>query len=118
VGKTSAWRWGNVPLPQTHLVGLEVGILLQLIASWRMPWPAWIGHACGWPLTLAGLAVTIGVALLVSGCTGETAKPTTQAGTTTTTPTAARGAVTGHMRCDSMRHGQQEGVFGDVGLVA
>jgi hypothetical protein len=63
---------------------------LQLIASWRMPWPAWIGHACGWPLILAGLAVTIGVALLVSGCAGETAKPTTQAGTTTTTPTAAR----------------------------
>jgi hypothetical protein len=35
----------------------------------------------------AGLAVTIGVALLVSGCAGETAKPTTQAGTTTATPT-------------------------------
>jgi protein-S-isoprenylcysteine O-methyltransferase Ste14 len=57
VGKTSAWRWGNVPLPETHLVGLGVGILLQVIASWRTPWPAWIGLACGWPLILAGLGL-------------------------------------------------------------
>jgi protein-S-isoprenylcysteine O-methyltransferase Ste14 len=55
VGETSSWRWGNVPLPEAHLVGLGAGILLQVIASWRLPWPAWIGHACGWPLILAGL---------------------------------------------------------------
>lgn len=55
MGKTSAWRWGNVPLPETYLVGLGAGILLQVIASWRLSWPAWIGHACGWPLILAGL---------------------------------------------------------------
>jgi len=55
VGKTSAWRWGNVPLPETHLVGLGAGILVQVIASWRLPWPAVVGHACGWPLILAGL---------------------------------------------------------------
>jgi protein-S-isoprenylcysteine O-methyltransferase Ste14 len=55
VGKTAAWRWGNVPLPQAHLLGLGAGILLQVIASWRPSWPAWIGHACGWPLILAGL---------------------------------------------------------------
>ena len=55
MGKTSAWRWGNVPLPETHLVGLGAGIILQVIASWKLSWPAWIGHACGWPLILAGL---------------------------------------------------------------
>jgi protein-S-isoprenylcysteine O-methyltransferase Ste14 len=55
VGKTSAWRWGNVPLPEAHLLGLGVGVLLQVIAPWRLPWPAGIGHACGWPLILAGL---------------------------------------------------------------
>jgi protein-S-isoprenylcysteine O-methyltransferase Ste14 len=55
VGKTSAWRWGNVPLPQTHLLGLGAGILLQAIAPWRLSWQAWIGHACGWPLILSGL---------------------------------------------------------------
>lgn len=55
MGKISAWRWGNVPLPETHLVGLGAGVLLQVIAPWRLSWPAWIGHACGWPLILSGL---------------------------------------------------------------
>jgi protein-S-isoprenylcysteine O-methyltransferase Ste14 len=42
-------------LPEAHLVGLGVGILLQVVAAWRLSWPAWIGHACGWPLILTGL---------------------------------------------------------------
>ena len=57
MGEVSAWRWGNVPLPEAHLIGLAAGILLQLAAAWRLPWPAWIGHACGWPLILAGLGL-------------------------------------------------------------
>jgi protein-S-isoprenylcysteine O-methyltransferase Ste14 len=36
-------------------VGLGAGILLQIVAPWSLSWPAWIGHACGWPLILAGL---------------------------------------------------------------
>jgi protein-S-isoprenylcysteine O-methyltransferase Ste14 len=55
VRKTSAWRWGNVPLPEPHLGGLGGGILLHVAAPWRPPWPAWAGHAAGWPLILAGL---------------------------------------------------------------
>jgi protein-S-isoprenylcysteine O-methyltransferase Ste14 len=55
VGNASAWRWGNVPLPEAHLVGLGAGIVLQATTSWRLAWPAWIGHAGGWPLLLAGL---------------------------------------------------------------
>ena len=50
-----AWRWGNLPIPEAHLVGLGTGILLQVVRPWRPPWPAWIGHGCGWPLLLAGL---------------------------------------------------------------
>ena len=53
--KTSAWRWGNVPLPEPHLTGIGAGVLLHVAASWRPPWPEWAGHACGWPLILAGL---------------------------------------------------------------
>jgi protein-S-isoprenylcysteine O-methyltransferase Ste14 len=52
-----AWRWGNIPIPEAHLVGLGTGILLQVVTPWRLPWPAWIGHGCGWPLLLAGLAL-------------------------------------------------------------
>jgi protein-S-isoprenylcysteine O-methyltransferase Ste14 len=50
-----AWRWGNIPIPQAHLVGLGAGTLLQAVRPWRLPWPAWIGHALGWPLVLAGV---------------------------------------------------------------
>jgi protein-S-isoprenylcysteine O-methyltransferase Ste14 len=50
-----AWRWGNIPIPEAHLVGLGTGILLEVILPWSRTWPAWIGHACGWPLILAGL---------------------------------------------------------------
>ena len=50
-----AWRWGNIPIPQAHLAGLGTGILLQVVTPWSLPWLAWIGHGCGWPLLLAGL---------------------------------------------------------------
>jgi protein-S-isoprenylcysteine O-methyltransferase Ste14 len=50
-----AWRWGNVPIPEAHLAGLGVGFVLQVVRPWRLPWPALVGHACGWPLVLAGL---------------------------------------------------------------
>jgi protein-S-isoprenylcysteine O-methyltransferase Ste14 len=36
-------------------MGLGTGILLQVVRPWRLPWSAWIGHGCGWPLLLAGL---------------------------------------------------------------
>ena len=49
------WRWGNIPIPEAHLVGLGTGILLQVITPWHLPWPAWTGHACGWPLLPTGL---------------------------------------------------------------
>ena len=52
-----AWRWGNVPIPEAHLVGLGAGILLQVARPWSLPWPAWVGHGCGWPLILAGLGL-------------------------------------------------------------
>jgi protein-S-isoprenylcysteine O-methyltransferase Ste14 len=52
-----AWRWGNIPIPEAHLVGLGTGMLLQALMPWSMPWPARIGHLCGWPLILAGLGL-------------------------------------------------------------
>ena len=51
------WRLGNVPLPETHLVGLGVGVLLHLLAPWRLAWPGWVGQATGWPLLLAGVGL-------------------------------------------------------------
>jgi protein-S-isoprenylcysteine O-methyltransferase Ste14 len=57
VGKRATWRWANVPLPETFLVGLGAGLLLQVVAPWRLPWPARAEHAVGWPLLLAGLGL-------------------------------------------------------------
>jgi protein-S-isoprenylcysteine O-methyltransferase Ste14 len=48
-------RWGNIPIPEAHLVGLGASILLQVVAPWSLPWPAWAGQGLGWPLILAGL---------------------------------------------------------------
>jgi protein-S-isoprenylcysteine O-methyltransferase Ste14 len=59
VGKRATWRWGNVPLPETYLVGLGMSLLLQVITPWRPPWPAWVGQAIGWPLILAGLWLAV-----------------------------------------------------------
>src|SRR5574341_1052094 len=53
VGRGFARR--NTPLPEPHLVGLGAGILLNVITSWRLVWPAWSRHGLGWPLILAGL---------------------------------------------------------------
>jgi protein-S-isoprenylcysteine O-methyltransferase Ste14 len=50
-----AWRWGNIPIPEAHLVGLGTGILLQVLRPWSLPWSAWAGQVCGWTLLLAGL---------------------------------------------------------------
>jgi protein-S-isoprenylcysteine O-methyltransferase Ste14 len=52
-----SWRWANIPIPQAHLGGLGAGILLQVVAPWGLPWPAWAGQACGLPLLVAGLGL-------------------------------------------------------------
>jgi protein-S-isoprenylcysteine O-methyltransferase Ste14 len=59
VPKTAAWRWGNVPLPQPHLVGLGTGIVLDVISSWRLVPPAWPGCWLGWLLILAGVWLVV-----------------------------------------------------------
>jgi hypothetical protein len=43
-----------VPLPEPHLGGLALGILLQVIRRWRVLPEAWLGHAIGWPVLVAG----------------------------------------------------------------
>ena len=50
-------RWGNVPIPEAHLVGLGAGIVLEVVRPWSLPWPGWAGHGLGWPLILAGVGL-------------------------------------------------------------
>ena len=53
------WRWRNLPLPEPHLVGLSVGMLAHIVAPLGLFPAPWVGHALGWPLTLAGLVVAL-----------------------------------------------------------
>jgi protein-S-isoprenylcysteine O-methyltransferase Ste14 len=55
----AAWRWRNVPLPEPYLGGLAAGILAHVFVPWRLVPVAWIGHAVGWPLVLAGGALAL-----------------------------------------------------------
>jgi protein-S-isoprenylcysteine O-methyltransferase Ste14 len=59
VRDTSTWRWRNAPVPEPHLVGLGLGIVLNVITSWRPAWPAWSRHGFGWTLILAGLWLAV-----------------------------------------------------------
>ena len=62
-----AWRWGNIPIPQAHLVGLGIGFLLQVVRPWGLPWPAWIGQICGWPMIIAGLWLVVSAVRAAAG---------------------------------------------------
>jgi protein-S-isoprenylcysteine O-methyltransferase Ste14 len=47
-------RWGNVPLPEPHLIGLGLGLLGHVVAPWRLPGPAWVGQVGGGAAVIAG----------------------------------------------------------------
>jgi protein-S-isoprenylcysteine O-methyltransferase Ste14 len=48
---------GTLLTPEPPWVAPGTGILLQVVAPWSLPWPAWVGQGCGWPLILAGLCL-------------------------------------------------------------
>lgn len=45
----------NLPLPEAHLGGLAVGIVLQILFPWRLLPAAWMGHLFGWLFVGVGL---------------------------------------------------------------
>jgi protein-S-isoprenylcysteine O-methyltransferase Ste14 len=49
------WRWSNVPVPEVYVVLLAAGLAVHLFLPLRLFPVAWIGHAAGWPVLLAGL---------------------------------------------------------------
>lgn len=52
------WKWGNVPIPVQHLLGLALGGVLQLFFRQRLFPISWIGHAIGWPIVALGLGLS------------------------------------------------------------
>jgi protein-S-isoprenylcysteine O-methyltransferase Ste14 len=61
-----AWRWRNVPVPEPHLGGLALAMLLQLLLPWRMLPEAWVGHAIGWPVAVVGLSIAAQAVIAVA----------------------------------------------------
>jgi protein-S-isoprenylcysteine O-methyltransferase Ste14 len=52
-------RWGNVPLPEPHLIGLGLGFLGHVVAPRRLPAPARIGQVVGGTTVVAGTSYVV-----------------------------------------------------------
>jgi protein-S-isoprenylcysteine O-methyltransferase Ste14 len=50
-------RWSNIPIPESYAVSLAAGIVAHLLMPLRFPIALWIGHAIGWPITIAGVCL-------------------------------------------------------------
>ena len=68
------WRWSNVPLPVEYFIPLLVAMTVHLFLPARMFPVAWIGHAAGWPVLLAGLLLAAWAVSTVAD--GDVAKAT------------------------------------------
>jgi protein-S-isoprenylcysteine O-methyltransferase Ste14 len=53
------WKWSNVPIPEAHVVGLIVGVLLHFLKPLPFFTERWIGFALGGVLLLAGAALAV-----------------------------------------------------------
>ena len=52
------WKWANVPIPPQHLVGLILGVILQIAFKQRLFAAPWIGDLIGWPLIAVGIGLS------------------------------------------------------------
>lgn len=53
------WKWANVPIPVQYLLGLILGVILQLVLGQRLFVTAWIGVATGLPLIAVGVGFAV-----------------------------------------------------------
>lgn len=49
----------NVPIPEAHIIGIILGLILHLIFRAKLFYLAWIGCLAGWPLILLGTGLSI-----------------------------------------------------------
>ena len=60
------WKWSNVPVPEAHVVGLVVGIMLQLLLPQAIFSDRRIGFVLGGLFVLVGAAPVVWAVLEVS----------------------------------------------------
>jgi protein-S-isoprenylcysteine O-methyltransferase Ste14 len=55
-----SWRASNIPVPDTHLVGIAAALGLQWIRPWALPGSTYVQRLVGWPLIAAGTYLIAG----------------------------------------------------------
>jgi protein-S-isoprenylcysteine O-methyltransferase Ste14 len=58
VSSRLTWRWRNVPIPESLVIPLIAGVLIDVVAPTRLPSGSWLRHGVGWPLL--GAAALLG----------------------------------------------------------
>lgn len=56
-------RWENIPVPEAHLGGIALGILLQRFIPKQLTEAGWLGQLLGWPLILYGSWLSLSAAI-------------------------------------------------------
>jgi protein-S-isoprenylcysteine O-methyltransferase Ste14 len=51
------WQWANVPIPVQHILGLVLGVILQIVLEQRLFSTSWIGDAIGLLLIAVGIGL-------------------------------------------------------------
>lgn len=49
----------NIPIPEAHIIGIIIGVLLHLFFKMSIFHQAWIGGLIGWPLIILGTGLSI-----------------------------------------------------------
>jgi protein-S-isoprenylcysteine O-methyltransferase Ste14 len=71
-GKSSpSWRWTNIPLPETQIVGILASGVLHLTHPWRLPGSKRLYSSTGWSLVGAGVAISASAVRAASDITLE-----------------------------------------------
>ncbi|MGD8405378.1 MAG: isoprenylcysteine carboxylmethyltransferase family protein [Anaerolineales bacterium] len=49
----------NIPIPEAHIFGIVLGVLLHFFFKVKFFHLSWIGHLIGWPLIVLGIILSI-----------------------------------------------------------
>ena len=52
-------KFENIPIPEAHVIGIILSVLVRLFLPARIFRINWVGHALGWPLVVTGLLLSL-----------------------------------------------------------
>jgi protein-S-isoprenylcysteine O-methyltransferase Ste14 len=72
---SNLWRWTNVPIPETHVIGFLAGGTLHLAHPWRLPGNRWLYRGAAG--TLLGTGVSICASAVLAASDADFSRPST-----------------------------------------